>query len=388
MTEISTMQNARGVAAGRRFVLVDALRGIAAVAVLCHHLLFNSELQVTLWKALPGWIFNFCVRGAYGVEIFFVISGFVIAHSLRNVRLTPGSVGAFMLRRQLRLDPPYWTMLFVTVALLFAEQHVAWIAHKHIPTFWEFIANMFYLQNVTRSFSMMGVSWTLCLEVQFYLVFILLLLAGKALSRTSPAATTVSFALVAALAAVSILIKRQDGWYLDAWFIQWWYYFAAGAMCYWAVNHVQFRIPMIAFMVLFAVMAWLHDPFPMCIGLATTLLLFVAGQMGRLTSWLNYAPLQYLGKISYSLYLSHLLVADYVMRFGSRLTHTNPHAAVFWFFLAGAISIVAAHGLYLLVEKRSIKFGAKFRPAQNEDPGQAGINGESMVNPMERLKTA
>ena len=387
MKETNATQNEAG--SGRRFVLVDALRGVAALAVLFHHLLFNSELQVTLWKILPAWFAEFCHRGAYGVQIFIVISGFVIAHSLRNVLLTPKAVGTFMLRRQLRLDPPYWTVLFLTVVSLYVERHVSWIAHKPFPTWGDFITNMFYLQNITVNSSIMGVSWTLCLEVQFYLVFILLLVAGKALARNAASAINASFALVAALAVVSVLIKRAEGAYLDAWFIQWWYYFASGAMCYWAVNHTRFRIPLVIFLALFAVMTCLHDPYPMSVGLATVLLLFVAGLKGKLTSWLNFAPLQYLGKISYSLYLSHLLVAVYVLRFGYRMTHTNQPAAVFWFFLAGAVSVGVAHGLYLLVEQRSIRFGAKFRPAQI-DAGAAGgaKKKEPLVNDMKGLQNA
>jgi peptidoglycan/LPS O-acetylase OafA/YrhL len=374
-------------ASGRRFVLVDALRGIAALAVLFHHLLFNSELQITLWQVLPAWFAEFCHRGAFGVEIFFVISGFVIAHSLRNVQLSPKSVGMFMVRRQLRLDPPYWTVLLLTVAAMYLERHIPWIERRPIPSGADIVTNLFYLQNITRNLAIMGVSWTLCLEVQFYLVFILLLAAAKALSRNVTAALNVSFALVAVLAVASILIKRVPESYMDAWFIQWWYYFACGAMCYWAVNHSRFRIPLIVFMVLFAVMA-LRDPFPMYIGLATTLLLFVAGIMGKLTTWLDFVPLQYLGKISYSLYLSHLLVAVYVLRIGYRLTRTNHAGAVLWFFVAGAVSIVAAHGLYLLVEQRSIRFGARFRPAQMDHGADA--NGKAVVPAVtvERLQNA
>jgi peptidoglycan/LPS O-acetylase OafA/YrhL len=85
--------------------------------------------------------------------------------------------------------------------------------------------------------------------------------------------------------------------------------------------------------------------------------------VGALTRWRDYAPLQYLGKISYSLYLSHLLVAIYVLRLGYRLTGTNHAGAVFWFFFAGLASIGAAHVIYLLVERPSVRFAARFKPS-------------------------
>jgi len=352
---------------GRRFTVVDALRGIAALAVLFHHLLFNSELQITLWDVFPRCFSEFCHNGAFGVEIFFVLSGFVITHSLRNVPLTARGVGNFMLRRQLRLDPPYWTLLILTVAAMYLESRVPWMERKPLPTWLDFGTNMFYLQNIfvmlhwPGSFSIMGVAWTLCLEVQFYIVFILLLLAGKYLGRSAGRELAYSAALVTLLGIVSPFAQRSAPNY--NFFVEWWFYFAAGVLCYWAVNRAGFRPVFIAFLILVTLLALFHDPTPILIGAATALLLYTAGRMGALTRWLDYAPLQYLGKISYSLYLSHLLVAIYVLRLGYRLTGNNHAGAVFWFLFAGLVSIGAAHVMYLLVERPSVRFAARFKPS-------------------------
>ena len=51
--------------------------------------------------------------GFVGVDIFFVLSGFVIAYSVREARITPRFLGRFALRRSIRLDPPYW----ITIAI-------------------------------------------------------------------------------------------------------------------------------------------------------------------------------------------------------------------------------------------------------------------------------
>jgi peptidoglycan/LPS O-acetylase OafA/YrhL len=386
MTEKVAPESGNELASGRRFVLVDALRGIAALAVLFHHLLFSSDLQITLWQVLPNWFAEFCHRGAFGVEIFFVLSGFVIAHSLRNVPLSLRSVGNFMLRRQIRLDPPYWTVLFAALLLLFVEAHVPWIERKPLPSFLDVVINLCYLQVITGTSPIISVSWTLCMEVQFYLVFILLLLAGKSLGRSGAKSRTLSAILVALLAIGSLLVPAHQ---YDHWFIQWWYYFAAGALGYWSVGNPRFRAAFIGFLIFFFVVAVRQEePGPLLIGWTTALLLYTAGCLGTLTRWLDFAPLQYLGRISYSLYLIHLLVVIYVLRLGYRLTGTNHAGAVFWFFLAGAISIVAAHGLYLLVEARSVRFAARLKPARKAAPASVPLRGPGLSDGVEELQNA
>jgi peptidoglycan/LPS O-acetylase OafA/YrhL len=375
-----------GPASGGRFTVVDALRGVAAFTVLLHHLLFSSDLQKTLWLAFPVWFCEFCHDGAFGVQIFFVISGFVITHSLRNVRLSPRAVGNFMLRRQLRLDPPYWTVILLTVILLSIEMRFPWIERKPLPTVLDFVKNLFYLQNVTGAFQIVSVAWTLCLEVQFYLVFILLLLAGKYLSAFGGKALTYSALLVGLLGVVSMLLPNDHS---NHWFIQWWYYFAAGALCYWSIYNPRFRALFIGFLIFFFVVAALEDPTAMLTGWSTAVLLYTAGRLGKLGSWLDFAPLQYLGRISYSLYLTHILIAVYVLRLGYRLTGANHAAALVWFVLAGIVAILFAHLLYLVVERRSIRFAARFRTPREPHPSLIPEQpAPSLPAPIEDLQNA
>jgi peptidoglycan/LPS O-acetylase OafA/YrhL len=375
MNDKTALRSVSEAAPGTRFVLVDALRGIAAVSVLFHHLLFHSELQQTLWHVLPTWFAEYCHQGALGVEIFFVLSGFVITHSLRNVTLTPRTVGNFILRRQLRLDPPYWALLTLTILGLYAESHVAWIRQKYIPTRADIVTNFLYLHDLTSNHAIMRVAWTLCLEVQFYLVFIVLLLAAKLLSPAESEAGNLSAILVGGSGVVSMLIPAH---FCDAWFIQWWYYFAAGALCYWAANNERFRVAFIGFLLFLPAIAiggaiyGFQDARPILTGWATAVLLYTAGRMGKLTRWLDFAPLQYLGRISYSLYLSHVLVGIYIMRLGFRLTATNGPAAVGWFIFAAGAAIGGAHLVYLAVEQPSIRFAARFKLTEGKDPAALG----------------
>lgn len=95
-----------GAIAAGRFVFVDALRGIAALWVVLFHLFATSHLE-HLEAALPVPIAQLLHAGYLGVTIFFVLSGFVIAHSVARHRVDAAFAGWFVVRRSVRLSVPY-----------------------------------------------------------------------------------------------------------------------------------------------------------------------------------------------------------------------------------------------------------------------------------------
>ena len=142
-----------------------ALDGLRAVAVLSV-MLFHAHSP-----ALPG--------GFLGVDIFFVISGFLITAQLQLLQAKPGGLhyGAFLLRRAARLQPALWAMLLTCVALwqtgLMPLAPTAPVA--------EFFVVVLGIGNWARSFGvypleMWGHTWSLGIEEQFYLLWPLLLL--------------------------------------------------------------------------------------------------------------------------------------------------------------------------------------------------------------------
>src|SRR5260221_4188281 len=117
-----------GNSASGRFLFVDALRGIASLGVVLFHLRIHIPL---LTSALPGWAVFLLDHGELGVSVFFVLSGFVIAHSVHAERVTIPLAVRFMLRRSLRLDPPYWVSISLTLAL--AALSTIALADKQAP---------------------------------------------------------------------------------------------------------------------------------------------------------------------------------------------------------------------------------------------------------------
>lgn len=359
--------NSPGAAAeGRaaRFRFVDALRGIAAVAVAAHHFLHKSALEPTLREPL-----GFCHYGLYGVQVFFVLSGFVIAHSLRRGLARDGSSLNFLARRQLRLDPPYWIVLLFTVLVSHLEPKLLpWIERKPLAGVSDTILNALYLQNITSAISVVDVAWTLCLEIQFYLVFVLLILTAQAVGKDrlwKPLAG----GSVLALGLASLLLPPYSA---DAWFIQWWYYFAAGVLCYASLKSAMANVPFLVLIVAVAYFAAERQSAAMMVGAGTALLLCAAGKFRFLEHGLNWPLLQYFGRISYSLYLVHFMVGTYVLRIGYRLTGDKVVPAIGWFLLAFLASVGAAHLFYRYVEQPSMQFAKRCRWfTQSRVPGVA-----------------
>lgn len=143
-----------------RIASLDGLRGLAVLLVLVHHfgVLRGATGAVSAsWNAVASW-------GWTGVELFFVLSGFLITGILLDTRPERHYFRNFYARRTLRIFPLY----YATVAALL----LCGAAH-HAPWLWSYSLN--YLQAAAGDFHVAGAVtghfWSLCVEEQFYLVW-------------------------------------------------------------------------------------------------------------------------------------------------------------------------------------------------------------------------
>jgi exopolysaccharide production protein ExoZ len=145
--------------AGRDLFGIQILRGIAALGVVVHHTLEESYRAAAGFRS-PDWL---TTAGAAGVDIFFVISGFIMLHvsfSSTGKAIKPGS---FLLRRIGRIYPLYWIFCAATLAL----SGLGFFASKVLTT--TVIAKSLLL--VPTPETLIDASWTLSFEMYFYLVF-------------------------------------------------------------------------------------------------------------------------------------------------------------------------------------------------------------------------
>jgi peptidoglycan/LPS O-acetylase OafA/YrhL len=147
---------------------LDGIRGIAILLVLTYHLL-NF-----------GFLFPFFNLGWMGVDLFFVLSGFLITGILLDTKSQKGFIQSFLLRRALRTLPLYYAVLigFAVLAPFFPT--VKWFTEYQVY-FWTHTSNFLFLQK--GFFVPLGHFWSLAIEEQFYLFwpFVVLVLNPKRL---------------------------------------------------------------------------------------------------------------------------------------------------------------------------------------------------------------
>ena len=194
-----------------RLAFVDSLRGLAAVMVLGTHLLHRSVLDASLHRILPHVVTNVLSFGDKGVQVFFVISGFVIVLSLGSAPLTRASALLFALRRQIRLDPVYWVALLATFGGVLIEKRAGFPLANPLPSMWDLVLNALYVGKRSRHEAIMEVSWTLAVEIQFYLFTLVILGIAGFRARQSDHLRRVMLGLLMASGLASLGVSVASG---------------------------------------------------------------------------------------------------------------------------------------------------------------------------------
>ena len=150
----------------RRLELLDYGRFFAAIIVIFFHYTFNgiANGKIDSLTHVESLV-DFTKYGYLGVELFFMISGFVIFHSAKN--RTPAE---FAVARAIRLYPSYWfAVIFTSIFAWF------WGNDSMSVSLFQIMANFTLLQNYLGIENVDGVYWTLVYEIKFYILVFLIL---------------------------------------------------------------------------------------------------------------------------------------------------------------------------------------------------------------------
>jgi peptidoglycan/LPS O-acetylase OafA/YrhL len=379
---------AAGSTLGTRIDALDGLRGLAIIGVLAEHTLPWSRLA-----EIPGLqpVATVLSMGWIGVELFFVISGYLITRVLLRAQGEPRYYRNFWGRRAARIVPGYALLIAAVYLLLPPAGEASWlpVAAPEESALWYalFLVNFFPLLGfLPHQFLLL--TWSVAVEQQFYLawplvcrrltlrhlaifaaaLFLLSTVSRLLLHRLGGVETSLLYylgathldgiaagALVGCIGAERILaVARRPGAVLLAAALA-----AAGATLWAALHPLDGgEIALHPAMSLFG-----YGSF----ALLFALLLAEAvapGPAGWAQSWrafLELPLLRFIGRISYSLYLAHLPVAWLVAQLPHRLglAEAGPGSLMLFALLGTALAIAIATLGFVMLERPCMRIGQR-----------------------------
>lgn len=351
----------RTTSSGRFIPEVDGLRFIAILAVLLFHIsgqVAAKSRQPLTFSAFSANLFSTVGNGHIGVQLFFTISGFILALPFAAYHLKAGkpvSLRAYYLRRLTRLEPPYLITLTVFFALIILVLKVSFAAL--LP---HFLASIFYLHNLIYAdgSSINYVAWSLEVEVQFYLMAPFLAL----LFRVRPALLRRAMLLSLMVFFVALQSFWPNAPRLQLSLLGQGQFFVAGFlladfyMTTWSLNKSKPAAwdilffagwPAFAFILRYPEAARWVTPFAILALYAATF----RGNWGR--KLLSVPAITMIGGMCYSIYLIHFQVIALLWRVSSKVTMGSDFTPNFAFQLMLMLPVILAISalFYLAVEK-------------------------------------
>lgn len=319
----------------QRLFELDSLRGLASLSVVLFHFTINGN------KGQLGWEFS---SGVTGVDIFFMISGFVICLTANRVKKWQD----FVLFRFARLYPAYWSCLLITATVMYYSE-------PGQLTFPQFAANVTMFPTFFGIENLDGSYWTLLVELVFYFWILVLLLTGILRNIVQ-----IGFVTILALLPFHFFSPYYRDFYhfisIKIQLINHFPLFFSGILFFQLSkgDHVGRNLALLLFSLLSSF--YLHDKggramhhisFVQHCTLITlfhlTFAMLVTGKLG----FLKYSPLIFLGKISYCLYLIHQYVGTQLIRTFTESLQMNVYAAL---LITICICIAVASSVTFLIE--------------------------------------
>ncbi|MDB6177605.1 acyltransferase [Paracoccus sp. Z330] len=331
--------------------VLTAIRFFAAFWVFAFH--FWS------WIGLPdSGIWRVAGSGARGVDLFFVLSGFVIYHVYGRGRAASNfDFPTFMWRRFARVYPLHFVLLVVWLVFLIGLAQAGITLEREL-TFRDVIASVFLVQSwhITDGLLLNGVSWSVSAEMTAYLLFGLLIsVAG---GRLRWGFWLVALILTAILGHVVARAEGYTGFMHPTWdfgALRILPSFALGVLARLAADRVGIRgavaIGVLSVAGLSVVMQDADAGYAL-LPLFAGLILAAARLSGPLGRMPGMGVLVYLGEISYSTYMVHTLILLIYSQAGPRVFGFYDLIPLSWHAVIVFVIILAASSLsYHLIEK-------------------------------------
>lgn len=398
-----TGSNSTALNLSARIPELDGIRGIAIGVVLIHH--FIVVISVVQPATAASYLLVPLRLCWSGVDLFFVLSGFLIGGILLDARKSSNYYRVFYTRRFFRIVPIYTLLLLFSLALAGAlqfgwAQKFSWMLEGHMPwyTYPLFLQNFWMVPRSVLGAPILSITWTLAIEEQFYLTLpvIVRVFASRRL-------LVVVLGGIVAAPVFRILLFR----YWNTQFLSWTVLMPcrADTLLLGVLGAIAMRSDTwrswlrknrnlhAALLLLFAVGFVYLDlrasgsrQFVMAsAGYSWIALFYFCGLMyavmntdSLLSLCLRWRPLMWLGTISYGLYLIHNTVLGFVYTLvWSKPPRLETIAALSTSMIALVLALIVSRISWVYFEKRLVGLGHKihyrFEPAVEKSPIQTPI---------------
>lgn len=309
---------------------IDMLRGIAALMAAYFHLSGSSGLSEQ--TANTG------KYGYLGVEIFFVISGFILPYSMHKRKYELSNFGKFLTKRIIRIDPAYFVTIIISILLTL-------LARQPLQNWKSMIAHLGYLNEILGYDAASPVFWTLAIEFQFYL---LIGLAFRLISSNSNISTLMFLSTVLAM---SFVLNRA---YLPNWFGL----FALGILLYRKkLNLISTQCYILSTVALLIFIGF-RNGIPEALSGIFALIFIIYFKTNNKILGIKFVL--WLGTISYSLYLIHWHLGRVRLAIFRHVTIIGQYESLRLGF-GILFTILSAWCLYIFIERPSQRLSNKIR---------------------------
>lgn len=335
-----------------RMPLVDALKAIACILIVLHHLAAYGPMSEIAYPLFPGLIDGLYEYGRMAVQVFLVVAGFLFAgkHAPGGVLLVAHPIQAIK-QRYFRLVVPYLAALILAIGCAAIAR--SWMVHDSIPGAAEplqFLAHAFLLHDLLDQEALSAGVWYVAIDFQLFAVTVILLWLSRQIQRGYPNLKAAGLVLITGLTLASLFVFNRDT-SLDETAFYFFGSFGLGILVYWASSRQQ--SPWLILLLVVIIAAALLVDFRSRIAIAGIVMLTL-GLARQYRSVMQNLPipnfLSTLGRISYSIFLVHFPLCLIVNATFFRLFPGQPVTNAFGMILALGVSILGGALFFRWVE--------------------------------------
>ncbi|HYC41613.1 MAG TPA: acyltransferase [Noviherbaspirillum sp.] len=343
------------------FHAFDLLKAIACNLIVLHHLAYYGPMADVAWPLLPG-VFEWLGSDArIGVHAFLAMGGFLAARSLSNRQAAVLAPVDAVVRRFVKLAPPFMVAMLVAVAAsALASQ---WMTHESIsamPSLGQLLAHAVLLHGVLGVESISAGAWYVAIDFQLFVLMALVL----HLSARPRMPAWLAPAVVAVCTAASLLyFNLNASW--DAWAPYFFGSYGLGALAWWASERARTSSQAVLLSGLILLLGGLALDLEfrsrILVALGTALLLVPACRGSIRLPFQDAQIVATLGRISYAVFLVHFPVCLVVNAAFTRFVPAVPELQALGVVTAWLASIAAGAAFHRWVEQPLATVGAPSR---------------------------